>query len=197
MKGLPDLGDVARLVTRAVQQQAVVGATPAQVVHHENKWRLLRYEPRAAGRAYRTPLLLVPSLINRHYVLDLMPGKSFVEYLVGMGHDVFVIDWGTPGDEDRHLTFDDIVDGYLGRAVRVAARLGGAARVHVLGYCLGGTLAIIHAAARPERIASLCVLAAPVKFGDEGLLAAWTRSRRFDLDALVTALGNVPWQLLQ
>ena len=197
MKGLPDLGDVARLVTRAVQQQAVVGATPAQVVHHENKWRLLRYEPRAAGLAYRTPLLLVPSLINRHYVLDLMPGKSFVEYLVGMGHDVFVIDWGTPGDEDRHLTFDDIVDGYLGRAVRVAARLGGAARVHVLGYCLGGTHAIIHAAARPARIASLCVLAAPVKFGDEGLLAAWTRSRRFDLDALVKALGNVPWQLLQ
>jgi polyhydroxyalkanoate synthase len=197
VKGLPDLQDVGRLVARVAQPKAAVGMTPARVVHHENKWRLLRYEARPAGLAYRTPLLLVPSLINRHYVLDLMPGKSFVEYLVGMGHDVFIIDWGTPGPEDRLLTFDDIVDGYLGRAVRVAARLAGAERVHLLGYCLGGTLAIIHAAARPARIASLCVLAAPVRFDDEGLLSAWTRTRSFDLEALVGALGNVPWQLLQ
>jgi polyhydroxyalkanoate synthase subunit PhaC len=197
MKGLPDLNDLGRLVTRAAQHKAVVGATPARVVHRENKWRLLRYEPRAGGPAYRTPLLLVPSLINRHYVLDLMPGKSFAEYLVGAGHDVFVIDWGTPGDEDRHLTFDDIVDGYQGRAVRVAARCAGVSQVHVLGYCLGGTLAIIYAAARPEHVASLCVLAAPVRFGDDGLLSAWTRTRSLDLEALVGALGNVPWQLMQ
>ena len=197
MKGLPDLGDVGRLLARATKAPPTVGATPALEVHRENKWRLLRYEPRAAGPAYRTPLLLVPSLINRHYVLDLMPGKSFAEYLVNAGHDVFVIDWGTPGDEDRHLTFDDIVDGYLGRAVRVAARRAGVPRVHLLGYCLGGTLAIVHAAARPERIASLCVLAAPVRFGDDGLLSAWTRTRSFDLEALVGALGNVPWQLMQ
>ncbi|MBI5479642.1 MAG: alpha/beta fold hydrolase [Deltaproteobacteria bacterium] len=193
----PALGGLARLLQRATKAPPTVGATPTRVVHHENKWRLLRYEPRAGGPCYRTPLLLVPSLINRHYVLDLMPGKSFVEYLVGAGHDVFVIDWGTPGDEDRHLTFDDIVDGYLGRAVRVAARYAGVPGVHLLGYCLGGTLAIIHAAARPERIASLAVLAAPVRFGDEGLLSAWTRTRSFDLEALVAALGNVPWQLLQ
>ena len=80
--------------------------------------------PAAAARAARsqTPVLLVPSLINRHYVLDLLPGKSFAEYLVAQGHDVFFIDWGTPGDEDRFLTFDDVCDGYLGRAIRIAAR---------------------------------------------------------------------------
>jgi len=168
-----------------------VGQTPADVIHRENKWRLLRYRPRPAGPAFPTPILLVPSLINRHYVLDLLPGKSFAEYLVGQGHDVHVIDWGTPGDEDRWLGFDDVCDRYLGRAL---ARLG---RAHVLGYCMGGTLAVIHAAARPERVASLVALAAPVAFHDDGLLSAWTRSPAFSPRDLVAAFGNVPWPLMQ
>ena len=93
--------------------------------------------------------MLVPSLINRHYVLDLMPGKSLAEYLVGAGHDVYVIDWGSPSDEDRFLSFDDICDRYLGRAVRHVARTSERKATHLLGYCLGGTLTSIYAAARP------------------------------------------------
>lgn len=173
-----------------------VGQTPADVVHRENKWRLLRYRARAEGVAYRTPVVLVPSLINRWYVLDLMPGKSFAEFLVAQGHDVYVVDWGTPGDEDRYLSFDDVCDRYLGRAFRVPARLAGA-RPHVLGYCLGGTLAVIHAAARPEHVATLTAIAAPVGFHDEGLLSVWCRTRSFDVGTLVSAWGNVPWQLMQ
>jgi polyhydroxyalkanoate synthase len=174
-----------------------VGATPADVVHRENKWRLLRYRPTQDAEArHRTPLLLVPSLINRHYVLDLMPGKSFVEFLVAAGHDVFMLDWGTPGAEDRYLSFDDIADRYIGRALRVAsAERGGT--VHLFGYCLGGTLAAIHAAVRPERVASLTLVAAPVTFADGGLLSTWTRSSSFDVAALVRAFGNVPWPLMQ
>ena len=89
----------------------LVGQTPADVVHEENKWRLLRYVPRPDGIAFRTPVLLIPSLINRHYVLDLMPGKSFAQSLVAAGHDVYVIDWGTPEAEDRFVSFEDIVVG--------------------------------------------------------------------------------------
>src|SRR5690606_32844373 len=70
-------------------------------------------------------------------------------------------------------------------------------QVHVLGYCLGGTLATIHAAARPERVASLLLLAAPVSFSDGGQLAVWTQTPTFDVGAIVTAFGNVPWQLMQ
>lgn len=191
MKGLPFLG---KMLTRP---RPPVGTTPADVVHQENKWRLLRYRPRAAGPSFATPVLLVPSLINRHYVLDLLPGKSFVEWLVAEGHDVFAIDWGTPADEDRYLTFDEVCDGYLGRAVRVAASFSQRNKTHMLGYCLGGTLAAIHTAARPERVASLVALAAPVRFDEGGLLSAWTRTSSFDLDALVRATGNVPWQLMQ
>ena len=105
-----------RLALRMSRRPAV-GQTPADVVHTENKWRLLRYRSERGAKRPKTPILLVPSLINRHYVLDLMPNKSFAEYLVSRGHDVFVIDWGTPSDEDRYVTFDDICDRALGRAI--------------------------------------------------------------------------------
>jgi polyhydroxyalkanoate synthase len=172
-----------------------VGQTPSDVVHTENKWRLLRY--RSDRRRLRTPVLLVPSLINRHYVLDLLPGKSFAEYLLERGHDVFVIDWGTPTDEDRFVTFDDVCDKAIARALRITTKLARSAQAHLLGYCLGGTLTAIHAAVRPERVKSLCLLAGPIRFEDEGLLSKWTRSPSFDVGAIVDALGNVPWQLMQ
>jgi polyhydroxyalkanoate synthase len=174
-----------------------VGGTPSETVFQENKWRLLRYRPRPAGLAHTTPVLMVPSLINRHYVLDLMPGKSFAEYLVAQGYEVFCIDWGTPGPEDRYVTFDDIVDGALGRALRRAAEAAPGQQAHVLGYCMGGTLAAIHGAVHPRHLASLVALAAPVKFHDQSLLSVWTRTPGFDVDALVDATGNVPWPLLQ
>lgn len=173
-----------------------VGSTPADVVWRENKWRLLRYRPPRPPR-FATPVLLVPSLINRSYVLDLLPGKSFAEDLVESGHEVYAIDWGTPGDEDRYLTFDDFADRYLARAIRQVARRSARGQTHVLGYCLGGTLAAIHAAAHPERIASLVALAAPITFHDQGLLSRWTRAPSFDVGTMVEAFGNVPAELMQ
>jgi polyhydroxyalkanoate synthase subunit PhaC len=173
-----------------------VGQTPCDVVHEENGWRLLRYRARPGGLAHRTPIVMVPSLINRHYVLDLMPGKSLVEWLVARGHDVLCLDWGAPADEDRYRDFDD-TDRAIGRALTVACRLSGRPRAHLLGYCIGGTLTVMHAARWPERVASLAVLAAPVSFRDAGILGAWTRTKSFDVAALVDATGNVPWQLMQ
>ncbi len=189
---------VINLLGLAARKKPAVGQTPADVVFAENKLRLLRYRrPEGAPARYETPILLGPSLINRHYVMDLMPGKSMAEWLVHRGHDVFCIDWGTPGPEDRYVTFDDICDGYLGRAVRFVARTSQRNKAHLLGYCLGGTLAVIHTAARPERVASLGLLAAPVAFKDEGPLAAWTQNASFDPSAIVAAWGNAPWPLLQ
>jgi polyhydroxyalkanoate synthase subunit PhaC len=185
------------------EAKARVGTTPADVVFAENKWKLLRYRTPVNGSTpkvrHKTPILLVPSLINRHYVLDLMPGKSFAEWLVGQGFDVFCIDWGTPEDEDRFVTFDDVCDRWIGRAIKRSSMIAGTEKVHLLGYCLGGTLTTIHAAVHPEKIASMCVLAAPVSFGGhaEGLLEAWTRNGSFDVRTLVDATGNVPHQLLQ
>lgn len=174
-----------------------VGATPHAVVHRENKWRLLRYHPRPQGLAVPAPVLLVPSLINRHYVLDLTPGKSFAEYLVGQGFDVFCVDWGRPDAEDRHLTFDDIADRAIGRALRKACELSGQPRTHVLGYCLGGTLTAIHTALHPDQVASLCCVAAPIAFSEAGVMRTWLTSPGFDIDALVDGFGLLPAPLLQ
>ncbi len=194
-RGVARFVALAKLWSRPKPQ---VGTTPADVVFKDNKWRLLRYRaPAGVARRHRTPVFLVPSLINRHYVLDLLPKKSFAEFMVARGHDVFLIDWGTPTDEDRFVTFDDVADRYLGRALKAVTRIAGADKAHMLGYCLGGTLAAIHTAVRPERVASLLALAAPMGFHDDGLLSKWTRTTTFDVHALVDAAGNVPWQLMQ
>jgi polyhydroxyalkanoate synthase len=188
---------LTNLLTIWKRPRLPVGGTPADVAWQENKWRLLHYRPRAEGLVHRTPILMVPSLINRHYVLDLMPGKSFAEYLVKQGFDVYCIDWGTPTAEDRYITFDDIVDRTIGRAIRRVSQSAPNKKTHVLGYCMGGTLAAIHGAVHPERIASFVALAAPVTFFDDSLLSSWTRAQGFDVHALVNATGNVPWPLLQ
>jgi polyhydroxyalkanoate synthase len=191
------MGLVGTLAAAFGRPQPKVGQTPADVVHAEGQWRLLRYVPRSEGLALATPVLLIPSLINRHYVLDLMPGKSFAEHLVAAGHDVFVIDWGTPENEDRYTTFEDVVIRAIGRALRVTTRVAGSEQVHVLGYCLGGTLAALHAALEPARIASLTLVAAPVAFRDGGLLSRWTNTRSLDPSVMVEGAGNIPWQLMQ
>lgn len=193
---------VLNILKKLKKGRPPVGMTPCDAIHHENKWRLLRYRPLKENRLEKnggdaSPILLVPSLINRHYVLDLMPGKSFVEYLLEQGHEVYIIDWGTPGPEDRYLSFEDICIGYLGRAVRRVAKDSPTGKVHLLGYCLGGTLTTVYAAAHPEEIASMVNLAAPVDFVDDGLLSIWSRLPDFDLDVIINACGNMPWQLMQ
>lgn len=190
------LAALSRLARRGLPP---VGATPANVVHRENKLALLRYVARPEGLAFTTPIVLVPSLINRHYVLDLMPGRSLAEWLVARGHDVYCIDWGTPTREDRWIDLDTIFDGYLHHAVRAARRSSGVTKVHTLGYCMGGLMTLVHAALHPEEVATTTTLATPVRFnGDDGsLLGAWTNSPTFDVPALVKATGIVPWQLLQ
>jgi polyhydroxyalkanoate synthase len=191
------IDSLVSLVKRAPRGMPVVGkdigATPHTVAWTENKWRLLRFAP--AQRRFTTPVLLVPSLINRWYVLDLGPERSFIEWLVAQGHEVYCIDWGTPGDEDRYLTWDDIGGRYLGRAVRLCARETG--EVHVLGYCLGGTLATAYVAACPEHVASLTALAAPVDFAHAGIMSTWTRTTTFDVRSILAAFGNIPWPLMQ
>ncbi len=194
--------DLSRLprVARALSNPPM-DRTPHDVVLTENKYRLLRFwRPPPNGvpsEATGHPVLLVPSLINRWYVLDLLPEQSFAADLVGRGHDVFVIDWGTPGPEDRYLGLEHYVDRYIGRAVRTACRLAGAPRAHLLGYCLGGTLTAMHAALFPERVASMVALAAPIAFREGGLLATWMNAKSLSVDKLAAGFGNIPWPLMQ
>ncbi|MEW6730211.1 MAG: hypothetical protein AB1489_02625, partial [Acidobacteriota bacterium] len=89
-----------------------LAATPYEVVYTEDKIRLLHYQSNTERR-YPIPLLIMCSLINRYYILDLTPGRSYVEYLLNQGFDVYIIDWGKPNYQDRHLSFEDYIDGYV------------------------------------------------------------------------------------
>lgn len=145
--------------------------------------------PGVAEPSKRAPLLLVPSLINRWYVMDLRPGASLVEALVGAGIDVWLLDWGVPEAEDRYLDWDAVLR-RLGRATRRVLRETKAPKHGLLGYCMGGTLTAIHASQYPDTLAALITLAAPIDFSQGGMLRQMVDPRWFDAGAISDA-GNV------
>lgn len=175
---------------------ATLAQTPAEVVSTENKLRLLHYRP-TVERPAPVPLLIVPSLINRYYLLDLMPGRSLVEHLVGRGIDVYMLDWGVPGPEDRSTTFEQYITGYLRRAVQRVRNLSGQARIMLLGYSIGGTFTAIFSALYGRYVHALIQLAAPINFHDNGIISQWTRKERFNVDLVVDTLGTMPTELLR
>ncbi len=136
-----------------------VGLTPKDEVWARDKVRLYRYhgERRAVGDtpkagAGRPPVLLVMSLISRSYILDLQRGNSCVEFLLGRGLDVFLLDWGVPDELEAGFTLATYCDDYLPRAVSAVAAEAGSDAVTVYGYCLGGVLALLYAAGHPGRL---------------------------------------------
>jgi polyhydroxyalkanoate synthase len=123
-------------------------------------WRYVHSGP--SPRRNRLPVLIVHSVATRSWVLDLLPGRSLVERLVRGGHDVLLLDWGTPGPAQSTAGLDAYVD-VVAWAERSACEATGATQLHVVGYCAGGTLALaLHAASGRGRAASLALIAAPV-----------------------------------
>src|SRR5829696_9106163 len=160
------LGFEAAFRTMVGEGSSPAGVTPHDVVYAENKLRLLHYLPANAARpdrpAMSVPVLVVPSFLYRYTVLDLVPGASLIGYLVEHGLDVYLVDWGTPGREDRHITFDRYIGDLLRRVVRRVRRLSGQDRVSLLGYSLGGTMTAIFTALYDDYVANLVQLLAPV-----------------------------------
>lgn len=168
--------------------------TPRDSLFSEGTATLYRFRASEVSSG-RAPVLLVPSLINRWYVLDLRPGASLARALVDAGFDVYCLDWGVPEAEDRYLDWDAVV-GRVGRMVRRVQRESGALRVGLLGYCIGGTLAAIHTALEPDSVAGLVNLAGPIDFAEGGFLAHMVNPRWFDPQAIADA-GNVSAQQMQ
>jgi polyhydroxyalkanoate synthase subunit PhaC len=121
----------------------------------EGSTRLLDYG--GAGR----PVLLVPSLVNRYYILDLLPERSFVRFLRAQGLRPLVVDWGAPSEAEQSFGLSD----YIGRLETMLSRIRGP--IVVLGYCMGGLLALALAHRRVERVAGLALLATPWEFHAE------------------------------
>ncbi|MEO6571238.1 MAG: alpha/beta fold hydrolase, partial [Ilumatobacteraceae bacterium] len=113
-----------------------VAATPGAVVFRNEVLELIQYAPTTA-KVYQRPMLVVPPQINKYYILDLAPGRSLVEHLVGEGHQVFAISWRNPGPEQRDWNLDTYCAAIL-EATDVALEVTGSSDVNLLGVCAGG-----------------------------------------------------------
>lgn len=192
MSGLTRLKNIVKGVVKAPE----IAPTPCEVIYSENKLRLLRYLPRPAV-THKIPVLICNSLVNRYYILDLMRGKSFVEYLVAQGFDVYMIDWGVPDSTDRHDRLEDYIKGYLHNCMGAVLSSNGAKRVSLIGYCMGGTMSLIYTALFPGRVKNLVLLATPVDFHNGSLLSLWGQKDYFNVDKMIDTYGNAPVEVLQ
>jgi polyhydroxyalkanoate synthase len=127
----------------------------------EGTTRLLDYRPRGGP-----PVLVVPSLINRAYILDLAPAQSLLRHLAAQGLRPLLLDWGAPGAAERRFGLGDYITRRLEPAAAVARQAGGAPPI-VLGYCMGGLLALALAARKPALVSALALLATPWRFHAE------------------------------
>jgi polyhydroxyalkanoate synthase subunit PhaC len=164
--------------------------TPKQEVYSECTIKLYRFTP-VKKKLHKTPVLLVPSIILKYYIMDLRTGHSLIEHLVNSGIDTYLLDWGTPGDEYGKLTLDYYIDTFIRRAVRKVRKLTGCEKINILGQCLGGTFASIYAALYPETVNKFVALTAPFDFENAGILSLWTDPETFNIDKIVDSFDNI------
>jgi polyhydroxyalkanoate synthase len=178
LKGLEHmLDDISRgrmkMTDEAAFQVGVnVASTPGKVVYENRLFQLIHYEPQGE-RVYEVPLLIFPPWINKYYILDLTPQKSFVRWAVEQGLDVFLVSWRNPGPELSGVTIDDYVgEGYI-EALEQVSRATGVPQAHTIGYCVAGTtlaatLAYLSATGQADRVRTATFFTAQVDFEDAG-----------------------------
>ena len=185
---LEDIGSGKGIVQRrtdpdAFEKGKTIAATPGTVVYENKLFQLIQYTP-TTDKVAAEPLLYVPPLVNRYYMIDLVPRQSLVKWLVDEGRTVFVISWVNPGPEHRDMGVGDyVLDGIVEAIGQVRERTGNAP--DLFSFCLGGTLAAIALAwlaakGRADEINSATLIGALVDFSDMRDWSAFVHEAHLD-----------------
>ncbi|RSK27519.1 alpha/beta fold hydrolase [Bacillus sp. HMF5848] len=188
----------SHLIKLLSEPEPKIGHTPRNEVWRKNKSKLWHYP--AKEKKYEIPLFFVYSLFNKPYILDIAPKSSVIEILTNLGYDVYLLDWGSPGYEDRNLDLDTYIEKYLKIAVKRALRHSGCNEISLVGYCLGGTIASIYASVAEEPIKNLIVATVPIDFGPFVGPDKWAegfREGHVNINRFVDVYGVIPPQYVE
>jgi polyhydroxyalkanoate synthase len=179
-------------------EKTEVAPTARELVHQAGPLDLFRYDPGPdAAERSGTPLLLVYSLINKPYILDLMEGYSFVRHLLDRGLDVYVFEWREDERRESDVTLDQFVDELIDDCVDWIRDRTGADQVSLLGHCMGGPFAALYTALHQDKVERLMTLTAPFTANEGGVVAMWTDRELFAVDAVVDRYGYIPGKAIR
>ncbi|AFU58999.1 poly(R)-hydroxyalkanoic acid synthase [Candidatus Nitrososphaera gargensis Ga9.2] len=171
-----------------------VGQTPHEILAETRTYRLLHYQQMVSKTA-KTPILVVYALINKSYVLDLQPDKSWIRSLLSQGFDVYLIDWKAPTAVDKYVTFDDYVNCYIDDCVNIVLKKTKADKLTLHGYCMGATMSTMYTTLHQEKVRNLAVIA-PVVDTEKDTTVIGNLAKNIDVDKMVSVIGNLPVEQL-
>jgi polyhydroxyalkanoate synthase subunit PhaC len=195
--------EVQRAVQRSIKgveyfasSGPALGLTPKDILSSRGTMNLYHYRP-MADEVYRIPVLIVMATTNRGYILDLVPGQSFIEFLLKRGYDVYMLDWNPPKPEEKHLRMEDYVLDFIPHCVRRVQQDSGQTDVSVIGYCFGGVLSLLYGSIFADGpMKNLICFTTPIDFREMKLFHNFADRRFFDVDRLVDSVGNLPPEMI-
>lgn len=186
-----DLSKVAKTVELLSRGNHIsVGDTPNDIVSETRLYRLLHYHS-LVKRVSSTPILVVYALVNRSYVLDLQPNKSWIRHLLMQGFDVYLLDWKSPARIDKYVSFDDYVNSYIDDCVEIVQNNNSSDKITLHGYCMGSSMSAMYTSLHQEKIKNLVTIAPVIDTSKDTTVIA-NISKQMDIDKVVSYIGYLP-----
>lgn len=171
-----------------------VGILSHEIVDETRLYKLLHYRP-LVSRTAKTPIVFVYALMNKSYILDLQPDKSWLRNLLSQGFNVYLIDWKTPTNIDKYASFDDYVNFYIDDCVNLVSKENSVEKLTLHGYCLGSTMASMYTTLHQEKVRNLVTIAPIIDTENDGTVLA-NFARHLDVDKVIDTCGNFPREYL-